>query len=150
MVGSVLARNLKVGVGDEVTLLGSGLDGSFAAAVANVSGIFDSGVADLDRSVAAIPIGFFDDVFFMQGAAHSIVVVTPELSQVDRYRAELAAFLPDDNSIVVQDWNALQPGLRQAIQADLGSAFFHVWRTGGTGCIQCHEHAIDVGSGTHS
>ena len=33
VIGSVLARNLKVSVGDELTLLGSGRDGSFAAAV---------------------------------------------------------------------------------------------------------------------
>ncbi|MDX1408337.1 MAG: hypothetical protein R3330_09390, partial [Saprospiraceae bacterium] len=32
VVGRVLARNLKVGIGDELTLLGSGRDGSFAAA----------------------------------------------------------------------------------------------------------------------
>ena len=34
VIGSVLARNLRAGVGDEVTLLGSGRDGSFAAAIA--------------------------------------------------------------------------------------------------------------------
>ena len=34
VIGSVLARNLRVSVGDELTLLGSGRDGSFAAAVA--------------------------------------------------------------------------------------------------------------------
>ena len=33
VVGAVLARNLRAGVGDELTILGSGLDGSFAAAV---------------------------------------------------------------------------------------------------------------------
>ncbi|MGI9261329.1 MAG: ABC transporter permease, partial [Woeseiaceae bacterium] len=29
-----------------------------------------------------------------------------------------------DGSVLLQDWDALQPGLKQAIQADLGSAFF--------------------------
>jgi len=124
VIGNVLARNLKAGVGDELTLLGSGRDGSFAAAVATVAGIFDSGIADVDRGIAEIPIAFFDDVFFMEGAAHAVVIVTPSLSAVEEYRARAEALLPPDAGLVVQDWDALQPGLRQAIQADISSAFF--------------------------
>ena len=48
VIGKVLARNLRVSLGDELTLLGSGRDGSFAAAVAEVVGIFDSGIPDID------------------------------------------------------------------------------------------------------
>ena len=32
--------------------------------------------------------------------------------------------MPADEDIVLLDWDALQPGLKQAIQADLSSAFF--------------------------
>lgn len=124
VIGKVLARNLMVEPGDELTLLGSGRDGSFAAAVAEVVGIFDSGVTDMDRSIAEIPLGFFDDVFFMDGAAHSIVIVTPGLAQIDNYKQRVEALLPPSGDVVVQDWDALQPGLKQAIQADLSSAFF--------------------------
>ena len=56
VIGSVMARNLKVGVGDEITLLGSGRDGSFAAGIVSVAGIFESGSADLDRSMAEVPL----------------------------------------------------------------------------------------------
>ncbi|MDH3907699.1 MAG: ABC transporter permease, partial [Gammaproteobacteria bacterium] len=59
VIGAVLARNLRVEVGDELTLLGSGKDGSFAAVVADVVGIFDSGVAELDRTIAEMPLGLF-------------------------------------------------------------------------------------------
>jgi ABC-type lipoprotein release transport system permease subunit len=124
VVGKVLARNLKVEPGDELTILGSGRDGSFAAAVATVVGIFDSGVIDLDRSIAEMPIGFFNDVFYMEDAAHSVVIVTPGLAAIELYEPRVEALLPQDGSVVLQDWDALQPGLKQAIQADLGSAFF--------------------------
>ena len=124
VVGKVLARNLKVGLGDELTLLGSGRDGSFAAAVAEVVGIFDSGVIDLDRSIAEIPLGFFDDVFYMDGAAHSVVIVTPGLSVIEEYRFKTEPLLPTGDGVVLHDWDALQPGLKQAIQADISSAFF--------------------------
>ncbi len=124
VIGEVLARNLKVGIGDEVTLLGSGRDGSFAAVVADVVGIFGSGVADLDRTMAEMPLGLFQDVFYMQGAGHEVVVNAPRLGQVADYKQRVAGLLPQDEDLVVQDWDALLPGLKQAIQADISSAVF--------------------------
>ena len=124
VIGKVLARNLKVGLGDELTLLGSGRDGSFAAAVAVIAGIFDSGVPDFDRSIAEMPLEFFNDVFYMEGAGHAVVILTPGLSMIDEYRARVESLVPAGDGVAVHDWDALQPGLRQAIQADLSSAFF--------------------------
>jgi len=122
VVGKVLARNLRVTLGDEVTLLGSGRDGSFAAAIATVVGIFDSGVPDIDRSIAEVPLGFFQDVFYMEGAGHQVVIAAPDLDSVAAIRTEVEGLVPA--SLAVLDWDALQPGLRQAIQADISSAFF--------------------------
>ena len=122
VVGRVLARNLRVSLGDEITLLGSGRDGSFAAAIATVVGIFDSGVPDIDRTFAEVPLGFFQDVFFMEGAGHQIVIVAPDLASVDALKIQSESVATA--SLVVHDWDALQPGLKQAIQADLSSAFF--------------------------
>ncbi len=122
VVGRVLARNLRVALGDEITLLGSGRDGSFAAAVATVVGIFDSGIPDIDRSIAEVPLGYFQDVFYMEGAGHQIVIAAPDLASVDLLRAQVEDLIPA--GLVVHDWDALQPGLKQAIQADLSSAFF--------------------------
>ena len=120
VIGEVLARNLKADLGDEVTLLGSGRDGSFAAAVATVVGIFHSGITDLDRGIAEVPIGFFDDVFYMQGAGHSVVLITPGFWMIEPYKVRVEELIEDD--VVVHDWDALQPGLKQAIQADLSGA----------------------------
>jgi len=124
IVGSVLAQNLKVGLGDELTFLGSGRDGSFAAAVAVVVGIVDSGIEDLDRSVAQVPLAWFQQVFAMGDHGHSVVLRVPHLEQVDAAQARLLAALPAAEELVVLDWNALQPGLRQAITSDMASAWF--------------------------
>lgn len=123
VIGKTLARNLRIGLGDELTLLGSGLDGSFAATVVNVVGIFDSGVADLDRSIAEIPLGLFQDVFYMQGAGHQIVITAPSIDLVPELMTRVQALVPADDKHVVHDWNRLQPGLKQAIQADISSSF---------------------------
>jgi len=124
VVGSVLARNLHVSVGDELTLLGSGVDGSFAATVTVIVGIFESGVTDIDRNIAEIPIGLFQDTFFMEGAGHQVVIVGDNLDAVPEMQARVRSVLPADSDLLVPDWDELQPGLKQAIQADMGSSFF--------------------------
>ena len=124
VIGRVLARNLQAGVGDELTFIGSGLDGSFAAAVVTVVGIFESGMPEMDRSFAEVPLGFFQDVFAMGGAGHAVVVMAPGLLQVGAIRTGVEALLPGGENLVVQDWDALLPGLKQAIQADFTSAWF--------------------------
>ncbi|NNF39829.1 MAG: ABC transporter permease [Woeseiaceae bacterium] len=124
VIGSVLARNLRVGLGDELTVLGSGRDGSFAATVANIVGIFDSGVPEFDRNIAEVPLDFFQDAFYMQGAAHEIVLVADSLAQLPEFKAKVTGYMPTDPTLALYDWDELQPGLKQAIQADISSAFF--------------------------
>jgi len=124
VIGTMLARNLRIGVGDELTLLGSGVDGSFAAAVVNVVGIFDSGVKEIDRNIAEMPLGAFQDIFYMDGAGHQVVISAPDLDQAEILQARVETALSDNGDLVVHGWDALQPGLKQAIQADMSSAFF--------------------------
>jgi len=124
VIGTMLARNLRVGVGDELTLLGSGLDGSFAAAVVVVAGIFDSGVKEIDRNIAEMPLGAFQEVFYMNGAGHQVVITAPDLDQAEALQAQVEAALSPDDKLVVHGWDVLQPGVKQAIQADMSSAFF--------------------------
>lgn len=124
VVGSVMARNLKVAVGDELTLLGSGFDGSFAAGVVTVVGVFESGSADMDRSFAELPLAYFQDLFSMAGQGHSIAIRADGLEQVSVLKTSLSAYTSGRKDVVVLDWDALNPGLKQAIQADISSAWF--------------------------
>ena len=124
VIGATLARNLRAEVGDELTLLGSGVDGSFAAAVVEIVGIFESGVPDLDRAIAEMPLAAFQGVFFMEGAGHQVTLFANSLLEVEEMRLRVESLLPADEGLVVHDWDALQPGLKQAIQADISSAFF--------------------------
>jgi len=124
VIGSILARNLRVGIGDELSFLGSGLDDSFAAGVVTVVGIFESGIADLDRVMAQVNLGYFQDSFAMQQSGHSIVIRAAHIDDVDDLMARITAGLDDSGKILPRHWDELQPGLRQAIQADMASAWF--------------------------
>ena len=124
VIGSVLARNLKLNVGEELILLGTGKDGSMAATVVPVVGIFESGSADLDRHMVQLPLGTFQDVFSMGDHGHSIVVTGESLEQLDGLIDTVRAGLPTDSHLVVLSWEALIPGLKQAIQMDWASGWF--------------------------
>lgn len=124
IIGSVLARNLRVDIGDELTLLGSGRDGSFAAGVVIVTAIFDSGNADIDRSMAQLPLGYFQSLFSMSGQGHNIVINADDLTLVPALQDDVSRLLSTRKELALLDWNRLQPGLQQAIQADMASAWF--------------------------
>jgi putative ABC transport system permease protein len=124
VIGSVMARNLKVSVGDELTFLGSGRDGSFAAGVVTVVGIFNSGSVDIDRSLAELPLVYFQDAFAMQDAGHVIALASEDLKATPVILEALDTILADRQGLVALHWEELIPGLKQAIQADMASAWF--------------------------
>jgi ABC-type lipoprotein release transport system permease subunit len=124
VIGQVMARNLKVETGDELTFLGSGKDGSFAAGVVTVVGVFDSGSQEMDRSLAEIPLGYFQEAFAMNNSGHVIALGVDALAGVPAMIEPLRAQISERDSLVALDWEALTPGLKQAIQADMASAWF--------------------------
>ena len=123
VIGAAMARNLKVTIGDELTLLGSGRDGSFAAGIASVVGIFDTGSSDMDRALAEVPLPWFQEVFAMRGHGNSIAMAVDQLDAVAAAEAAAGKVIRDHDGLVVRDWDALHPGLRQAIKADLSSGW---------------------------
>jgi len=124
VIGAVMARNLKVEIGDEITMLGSGRDGSFAAGVLTVTGIYESGIQEMDRSFAEIPLGYFQEMFAMGDHGNSIAVAVDSLDHVAPELVTAQQAISDHDGLLVIDWNDLHPGLKQAIQADLSSAWF--------------------------
>jgi ABC-type lipoprotein release transport system permease subunit len=123
VIGSTLARNLKIKPGDELTVLGNGRDGSIAATVAPVVGIYESGSRDMDRHMLSMPLDTFREVFSMDDQAHSIIIGGAR-DQADSIAAAARAALQQRESLVLLDWETLMPGLKQAIQADFTSAWF--------------------------
>ncbi|KMY68152.1 permease [Desulfocarbo indianensis] len=123
LVGRLLAQNLQVKLGDELTVLGQGRDGSIAALVLKVRGIYSSGMDDFDRSSIQMGLQAFQDAFTMEGAAHQVVAICQSLEEVAGAKAYMAAHLPPqkDPGLTVLDWKQLMPGLLQGIEMDLVS-----------------------------
>jgi ABC-type lipoprotein release transport system permease subunit len=126
LLGTLLARNLRVDVGDELVILGQGRDGSIAATVVTLKGIFNSGQDDFDRSVVHVPLPFFQETFGMRGAVHTVVAISKSLEAVPGIKQavnDALKRLPLNDHLVALDWQELLPGLIQAIKMDLVSGF---------------------------
>jgi ABC-type lipoprotein release transport system permease subunit len=117
----MLAKNLGTSPGDELIILGQGRDGSVAATAVTIKGIFSSGEDQFDRNTLLIPLAFFQDVFAMRGAVHEVVILADTLGDVPSIERRLSRELSGAgiSGLAVLDWQALMPGLVQAIKMDL-------------------------------
>ncbi|UCF95610.1 MAG: ABC transporter permease [Desulfobacterales bacterium] len=131
LLGELLARNLRVNPGAELTVLGQGRDGSIAATIVGVKGIYRSGLDEFDRASIHLPLPTFQEVFAMRGGVHAVVIIGKSLAAIPFIKAQLKARLAASNlnrSLTVLDWEELMPGLRQGIEMDLisGIIFYFI------------------------
>ena len=120
VIGTLMAERLRVSVGDELTLLGQARDGSVAATVVRIVGIYKAGIDEFDRSTLQITLAEFDQIFFMQGAVHTVVVAVERLGAIAKAKRALAQ-KKALAGLAILDWEELMPGLKQSIQLDLVS-----------------------------
>ena len=118
IIGALGAERLQIDIGDECTLMGQGRDGSVAATVVTIVGIFRTGIDEFDRTVMQIPFSDFDEIFAMEGSAHRLVIITKNLAD-DRPVAAAIGILPEASDFAVLTWDELTPGLKQSIELDL-------------------------------
>ena len=104
-----------------MTLLGIGRDGSLAADVLTVSGLFRSGMPDLDRQLAEITLDRFDTTFAMDGFRHAVVIGGSGSRTAHRAIERLVPAVTR-HGLALRDWTELQPGLKAAIELDWTAA----------------------------
>jgi len=124
LIGEHLSNNLKVDINDELIILGQGHDGSIAAAVLTIKGIFDSGIDEFDRNVIMMGLKGFQETFSMGKSVHEAIITADSLSSVARVKQEIKACFSnarEDGYLAVPDWMEIMPGLLQGIQMDLVS-----------------------------
>ncbi len=122
VLGLTLARNLGIGIGDRVTLLGSGADRSVAADSLQVVGLLETGMPQLDRLIARMPLTRFRETFAMPpGSANVIALGGASLSDVNGALPRLRE-IAEARGLALRDWKALQPALHQAILLDFSTA----------------------------
>jgi putative ABC transport system permease protein len=117
VIGDGLARNLKLAVGDRVTLLGTAYDGSTAADVLRVVGIFHGGADSFDRETLEMPLARAQDTFGYGDRASIIAIAGPTLAGVEDALPAVSR-LAARHGVVVENWQALEPSLYDSFVFD--------------------------------
>ena len=120
-IGSVLARNLGVTVGEEIVVLGTAKEGGVAALASEVVGIFETGMVGIDRSLVQIALPEFREAWNLEpGEAHTLVIVTDRV----RESLPLARRVADEaGNWKTLDWKDLMPDAEQFIALKLGGTW---------------------------
>jgi len=120
VLGDGLARNLRLKLGDPVTMLGPGLDGSVAADVLTLVGVFKTGVPEIDRQIARMPLQRFKESFLMDGAVNVVAVTGGRVLDVERAAHRLRA-IAASHGVVYLDWAELRPEVKDVIALDMST-----------------------------
>ena len=122
LIGAVMARNLGADVGDEVVMLGTAKAGGMGALALVVSGIFESGQVELDRTLLFTHLHTVQSGFELGDEAHTIVLATQDTASMEALGPRITSQLP--SNVIFRDWQALLPDVVQGIEIDRISAAF--------------------------
>ncbi len=114
VLGDGLARRLDVELGGEVVYIGQAADGSTAAELYELVGILDSGVDDLDASMALIRLEDAQELLVLGDKVHRIVAKTTSTDDV----GEVAARVEVEAPVVARTWEELMPEVATGIEQD--------------------------------
>jgi ABC-type lipoprotein release transport system permease subunit len=110
-VGAEVARRLDVRPGAQVVVVAPAADGSMGNDLFTVSGVFRSGLGDLDAAFAVLPIGALQTLLGLEpGRIHEIAMATAVPSAAPDAAARLAQRLaPSGLDIEVVPWEVFSP-----------------------------------------
>jgi len=121
-LGVELARRIDAHVGEQVVLVAPAADGSLGNDLYTVSGIFDSGLPDLDRAMAILPLATLQTLLALgPNRIHEVAVAVRDPWSAPTVAAAIAARLRGAGiPAQVQPWTTFRPEL--ADYAQLGGA----------------------------
>lgn len=126
VIGAGLARNLRLSVGSKLTMLGAASDGSIAADVPTVIGIFTTGSPEIDRQVIEMPLVHFQADFALGTRVNTITIAGRHLSDINANLSALDA-VAQKHGLTLRDWTELEPALHDVILLDMSfSALLYV------------------------
>lgn len=115
-IGSELAKNLKIDIGDKLSYIGTGADYSFTADNLIVKGIFQTGLFDFDASSAFVSKNYFDEMFVSTNMATHIIVLPKNKDDARVVSNNINNIL--SSSLVSKSWDESMEALVKAMELD--------------------------------
>jgi len=113
-IGEAMARQLAVGVDDEIVVVTSGADGSMANDLYTLVGIYRSGLPELDSTFVVMPIDVLQTLLVLPpDRVHEIAVSTADPWIAEEVAAQLSEALTPSiaRSFEVVSWQELNPAM---------------------------------------
>jgi putative ABC transport system permease protein len=116
-IGSEMARQLRVKLGDELVLVAPAADGSLGNDLYTLVGIFHTGTPTIDGSYAVLPVPDLQLLMAMDpGRVHEVVLDVTRPTAVEAVAAHLAQALGSAGPpLDVRSWRRLRPELAQSV-----------------------------------
>jgi len=119
VIGSGLARFLKLKINDTIIFIGQGYHGSTAAGKYPVRGIIKHPSPELDRMLVYMDINNCRELFSAQDLLTSLVIMVADNDEVVPVKNELKRLL--GRNVEVMDWEEMNSLLLKQIESDRGS-----------------------------
>jgi ABC-type lipoprotein release transport system permease subunit len=110
LVGQALAKRLKLGVGDRVTLVGRATHEQMRRRTMTIVGIYDLGIAEVEKRMVYVSLLEAQTLFDLRDQATEIGVYLEEVGQEPPVVERLQATLP---GYEVDAWDTLDPTTRE-------------------------------------
>ncbi|MBN1957477.1 MAG: ABC transporter permease [Desulfuromonadales bacterium] len=113
VLGSGLARRLGVAPGAQLVFVTQAADGSIGNDLLTVRGVFRTGDAGHDNSLALVPLIWLQNILTLPGQLHEIAVRTNQPLNAAVLAERFRKRLPD--SLEILDWGQMLPEMREVV-----------------------------------
>lgn len=135
VLGQGMARQLRVGVGDELVTFFEAADGSLGNDLLRVVGVLETGNAQVDRSSVYLHLADAQFLSALEGEVHEVAVRTANLTRARETSAAIADALgahdgipeADDapgDELVVRPWQEIMPSVARMLTVSRQSYWF--------------------------
>jgi ABC-type lipoprotein release transport system permease subunit len=117
IMGDKLATAIGVDVGSEVVLLTPAADGSTGNDLYTLTGLFHTGLDDMDRGLVLMPLASLQDLLRLPpGRIHEVGIKLNDINAATTTAAALTAKLSNVLPVQVRPWQELAPELADYVQ----------------------------------
>lgn len=114
LIGTTLAEDLAVGLGDKVVIMTQAVDGSIGAELFRVRGLFETGNPQFDEGVVYVTKKAAQGLLEMGEAVTEFAIITEDRESVESAMGRLSA-QPATRGLEVLSWKEISPHLVQLI-----------------------------------
>ena len=118
LIGSKLARYLKLNIGDTIVLIGQGYHGSTAAGKYRISGIVRMPTPDIDNKIVYLPVDVCQDLYSAPGMLTSLALSIKDNSdkEIVKMIQSISKEIPSPQRLI--EWREMNALLINQMEAD--------------------------------